>query len=198
MKTISKKIALGISALLMGAMLFAETAVTDFAGAESGAKYAKASKWANLLETAAGEKSSGKITWSKSVKKLYKALGLKDDKIIFYSIQTGNDKDFVNKEANNVVHALAATEITQNAQELLDERLADKKHGNISPVREIAGFARAGTFWVEQTTGDKVNYIAYSVWQITELNYKEAGKRAVADYMTANGFAKTALDSNER
>ena len=76
-----KKGALVLAAIFAGALLFAEPAISDYQGKDAGSKVPA---WVSLFDKAVGSNTTGTLTYSKTTKKLYKKLGVKNDKIIFF------------------------------------------------------------------------------------------------------------------
>ena len=190
MTTKFKKTALIFAAIFAGALLFAEPAISDYQGKDSGAKIPA---WLALFEKAAGTNKSGVLSHSKDTKKLYKKLGVKDDKILFYGVQTANDKEAAADSAKKQAKDLAVKNALSKAQETLDQKLEGKK-AVLKQPEDILGYAKAQEFWVKK--GDA--YTAYSIWQITDLNYKEAAASLANSYLRENGYLPKAQESKER
>ena len=190
MTTIFKKGALIFTALFAGALLFAEPAISDYQGKDKGAKVPA---WVELFDKAAANQTSGAIGFTSKTKKLYKKLGVANDKILFYSVQTGSDKDAAIANAKAQAKDTAAKCVLNDAQKILDEKLGAGKAALTQP-KDIFGFARAQEFW----TNNGGQFKAYSIWQITGLNYIEAGKALANSYLQEHGLLPKGEGSNER
>lgn len=194
MTTFFKKSSLFLATIFAGALLFAEPAVSDYKGKAVGEKIPA---WTEALDKAARENTSGIITYSKDVKKLYKKLGAKSDKVLYYSIQEGSENKAVADKAQSAAKDFASKEILKSAQELLDQKIGAGK-GKLRQPSSILGLFGAGDFWIEKTEGAGKSCKAYSVWQITSLNREEAIKSLANAYMVENGYSKAAETNGER
>ena len=190
MTTFLKKAALAFAAIFAGALLFAEPAVSDYQGKDSGAKFPA---WVELFDKAAGQSKCGGLLYSKETKKLYKKLGVKDDKVLFYAVESGSDKDALAKSAKAAAKDFAAKKVLQNAQDILDQKLGRDKASPKQP-QDILGYAKAQEFWVKKGG----SYTAYSIWQITGLNFNEAANSAANSYLREKGLLPAGTPSNER
>ena len=137
--------------------------------------------------------TSGAIGFTSKTKKLYKKLGVANDKILFYSVQTGSDKDAAIANAKAQAKDAAAKCVLNDAQKILDQKLGAGKAALTQP-KDIFGFARAQEFWANNGGQFK----AYSIWQITGLNYIEAGKALANSYLQEHGLLPKGEGSNER
>lgn len=193
MTTFFKKSSLIFATILASALLFAEPSFSDYKGKDIGEKVPA---WPSLLDKAAGTNASGILQYSSATKKLYKKLGVKNDKVLYYSIQEGGDNKSVSDKAQNAAKDFAAKDVLKSGQEILDQKIGEGK-GKLSQPSGILGLAGAGDFWLEKA-GDK-SCKAYSVLQITSLNREEAAKNLAYTYMRENGYIKSADGSaNER
>ncbi len=191
MTTTFKKNALVMAVILAGALLFAEPAVSDYQGKDSGKKFPA---WVELMDKAAGSNKAGSLEYSKATKKLYKKLGVTKDMVLYYSVKDGSDKnaalDAAKKEANN----LAAKDALDSAQKFLDKSIGEGK-GKLSQPASVMELTKAEDFWLE---GADKSFKAYSIWKITSMNKEEAYKSLANDYMRKNGYMKSVEQGSER
>ena len=189
-----KKGALVFAALFAGALLFAEPAISDYQGKDAGEKIPA---WVSLFDKAVGANKTGTLEYSKATKKLYKKLGLKNDKILYYSVQSGSDKESLAADANNAAKAFALKEISQMGQEILDKKIGQGK-GSVSKPSDALGLAKAADFWLETSDGAKKSASAYSILQITALNRNEAANSLANEYLRAKSLLPAADKNSER
>ena len=182
MKTNLKKAALVFAAIFAGTLLFAEK--------EGGAK---TPAWVKLFDKAVESNTTGTLSHSKETKKLYKKLDVNNDKILFYSVAVRTDKDAAAQTAKAQAKDLAAKSVLANAQEIIDQKLGKGKVSLKQP-QNILGYAKAQEFVVNKDG----SFTAYSIWQITNLNYKEAANSLANDYLRANGYLPKSGPTNER
>ena len=193
MTTFFKKSSLIFATILASALLFAEPSFSDYKGKDIGEKVPA---WPSLLDKAAGTNASGILQYSSATKKLYKKLGVKNDKVLYYSIQEGGDNKSVSDKAQNAAKDFAAKDVLKSGQEILDQKIGEGK-GKLSQPSGILGLAGAGDFWGQKADGK--NCKAYSILQITSLNREEAAKNLAYSYMREKGYIKNdGGDSNER
>ena len=185
-----KKGALVFAALFAGALLFAEPAISNYQGKDAGEKIPA---WVSLFDKAVGANKTGALEYSKDTKKLYKKLGLKNDKILYYSVQSGSDKESLATTAKSESKAFALKEISQMGQEILDKKIGQGK-GSVSKPSDALGLAKTADFWLETSDGAK----AYSILQITALNRNEAANSLANEYLRAKGLLPAAGQSSER
>lgn len=192
MTTTFKKNALVMAMILAGALLFAKPAVSDYQGKDSGKKFPA---WVELMDKAAGSNKVGSLEYSKATKKLYKKLGVTKDKVLYYSIKGGSDKDALLDSAKAEAQNFATKEILDSAQKILDKSIGEGK-GKLSQQSSAIGLARAEYFWLE---GEGKAFKAYSILQITSLNKEEAAKNLAYTFMRKNGYIKASEEtSSER
>ena len=193
MTTFFKRSSLFLATILAGALLFAEPAFSDYKGKDIGEKIPA---WVGLLDKAAGTSASGILEYSKDTKKLYKKLGVKSDKVLYYAIQEGGDNKSVSDSVQKAAKDFAAQDILKSGQAILDQKIGEGK-GKLSQPSGILGLAGAGDFWGQNADGKDCK--AYSILQITSLNREEAAKNLAYSYMREKGYIKNDGGvSNER
>ena len=194
MTKLIKKGALVFAALFAGALLFAEPAISDYQGKDAGKKIPA---WVSVFEKAVGANKTGSLEYSSATKKLYKKLGLKSDKILYYSVQTGSSKEGLEAGAKNAAKDFAVKEISKKGQEILDGKIGQGK-GSVNKPADILGLAKAADFWLEKSEGAQKSASAYSILQITALNREEAAKSLAYEYMRAKGLIPAGGENTER